>query len=48
MTEPGQYAGVPLVPLKTHIKMKAAMVHLPEMRRQLNRILKKLGLDADT
>lgn len=45
LTEPGQYGGVPLVPLQQHLKIKAAMVQLPEMRKQLKRILKKLGLN---
>ena len=47
MTTPGQYAGVPLVPLKEHIRMKAAMVHLPTMRKQLKLIMAKLGIHAE-
>ena len=38
--EPGEYGGVPLVPIQTHVKIKAALVHLPEMRKQLARLSK--------
>ncbi len=47
MTTPGQYAGIPLVPLKDHIRIKAAMVHLPAMRKQLKLVLTKLGLKTE-
>lgn len=47
ITRPGQYGGVPLQPLQQFLKMKAAMVHLPEMRRQIGKILRKLGLDEE-
>ncbi len=40
--EPGQYGGYPLVPLKKHLKAKASLVHLPEFRKQMNRVLRKL------
>jgi UDP-3-O-[3-hydroxymyristoyl] glucosamine N-acyltransferase len=40
--EPGQYGGYPLVPLKHHLKVRASTVHLPEFRKQLNRVLRKL------
>ena len=45
ITEPGQYGGNPLQPLQQFIKTKAAMTHLPEMRRQIQRILKHLGIE---
>ncbi len=45
ITEPGQYGGNPLMPLQQHLKMKAAMVHLADMRKQLNSVLKKLGIN---
>ncbi len=41
----GQYGGSPLVPLQQFIKMKAAMAHLPQMRKALKQITKHLGLD---
>lgn len=40
--EGGQYGGYPLVPLKRHLKIKASSVHLPELRKHMNRVLKKL------
>jgi UDP-3-O-[3-hydroxymyristoyl] glucosamine N-acyltransferase len=40
--EGGQYGGYPLVPLKQHLKIKASSVHLPELRKQMNRVLRKL------
>ena len=40
--KPGQYGGYPLQPLKQHLKTKASSVHIPEMRKQLNKVLKKL------
>jgi UDP-3-O-[3-hydroxymyristoyl] glucosamine N-acyltransferase len=45
ITEPGQYGGNPLMPLQQHLKMKAAMVHLAAMRKQLNSVLRKLGIE---
>jgi UDP-3-O-[3-hydroxymyristoyl] glucosamine N-acyltransferase len=44
LTEPGQYGGYPLVPLAQFLKIKAAMVQLPEMRKQLKQVMTKLGL----
>jgi UDP-3-O-[3-hydroxymyristoyl] glucosamine N-acyltransferase len=45
LKEPGQYGGQPLVPLQQFIRTKAALAHLPEMRKQLMKVMKKLGLD---
>lgn len=47
ISQPGQYGGSPLMPLQQFIKSKAAIVQLPEMRRQLSKIIKKLGLGDD-
>lgn len=44
ITKPGQYGGHPLMPLQQHIKMKAALTHLAEMRKSLSQVLKKLGI----
>jgi UDP-3-O-[3-hydroxymyristoyl] glucosamine N-acyltransferase len=38
LDQPGEYGGVPLVPLQRHLRIKAAMAHLPEMRKQLDRL----------
>ncbi len=48
ITTPGQYGGNPLQPLQEFLKTKAAITQLPEMRRQLNRILRHLGLEKDS
>lgn len=42
VTEPGQYGGYPLQPLKDFLKVKASSVHLPELRKNMNRVLRKL------
>jgi UDP-3-O-[3-hydroxymyristoyl] glucosamine N-acyltransferase len=47
MKTPGQYGGFPLAPLQHYIKTKAALSHLPEMRKQLSKIMKILKLDDD-
>lgn len=47
LNEPGQYGGVPLMPLQAFIKMKAALVQLPEMRKQLMRLTKKVFPDEN-
>lgn len=48
ISQPGQYGGSPLLPLQQHIKMKAALAHLPKMRKSLSLILKKLGIETDS
>lgn len=45
---PGDYGGVPLVPLQQHIKIKAAMIQLPEMRKQLARLMKRVFEGEDS
>lgn len=40
--QPGQYGGYPLQPLKDFLKVKASSVHLPELRKNMSRVLKKL------
>jgi len=47
ITEPGQYGGYPLQPLKDSLKTLANMVHLTRMRRQLSQILKHLNLSEE-
>jgi UDP-3-O-[3-hydroxymyristoyl] glucosamine N-acyltransferase len=46
--EPGSYGGVPLLPLQEHLRMKAASVHLPEMRKQVAKLMKKVFPDEIT
>ena len=40
--EPGQYGGYPLEPLSNFLKTKASSVHVPGLRKQMEKILKKL------
>ena len=42
VTEPGQYGGYPLQPLKAFLKSKATSVHLPQMRKDIKKLLKKV------
>ena len=44
VTEPGQYGGYPLQPLKDAMRTIATLGQLPEIRRNLNRVLKHLNL----
>ena len=47
ITEPGQFGGYPLQPLKDSLKTLANTTHLTKMRRQLSRIIKHLNLSED-
>jgi UDP-3-O-[3-hydroxymyristoyl] glucosamine N-acyltransferase len=40
--EPGPYGHYPAIPLKQALKVKASSVHLPEFRKNLNKVMKKL------
>ena len=40
--EPGQYGGYPLLPLTQHLKIQASRVHIPKMRKQMRKVMKKL------
>lgn len=39
---PGQYGGFPLAPLQDHLKIRAALLHLPSMRKQLSQLMSKV------
>jgi len=45
ITEPGFYGGFPPVPYKTFIKNQTSSAALYDMRRNLNKILKKIDID---
>lgn len=47
ITEPGQYGGYPLQPLKDSLKTLANSIHLTKMRKQLSRIAKHLSLEDE-
>jgi UDP-3-O-[3-hydroxymyristoyl] glucosamine N-acyltransferase len=42
LMEPGQYSGYPLQPLKDYLKTTASMVHLPRLRKDVARLMKKV------
>jgi UDP-3-O-[3-hydroxymyristoyl] glucosamine N-acyltransferase len=44
ISQPGQYGGYPLQPLQQALKTKSSLPHLPELRKEVSRILKHLGL----
>ncbi len=45
ITESGDYGGSPLLPLQQFLRMKSSMAHLPEMRKQINKLMKKIFPD---
>ena len=40
--KPGSYGGYPLEPLRKFLKTKASSVHVPELRKEMKKVLKKL------
>ena len=44
ITKPGAYAGHPLLPVKEHLKTLAVIAALPQMRKDITRLLSKIGL----
>jgi UDP-3-O-[3-hydroxymyristoyl] glucosamine N-acyltransferase len=48
ITEPGQtLGGYPVLPFREHLKTQSSLASLPKMRKQITKILKHLGLDAE-
>ena len=47
VTAPGAYAGYPLLPIKEHLKSTASIPKLPQLRKDVARILKHLGLKEE-
>lgn len=47
VTKPGFYGGYPFVELKHHLKTLAVFPHLVEMRKNMAKIMKKLGLTEE-
>ena len=41
----GQYGGFPIQPMKDYLRTQANLLHLTNMRKQLNKVLKHLGLE---
>lgn len=46
--EPGEYAGFPVQSLKRDMRVRAAIKNLPDLAKNVRRILKHLGLESDT
>lgn len=42
--KPGAYGGYPLQPLREHFKTQATLMMLPQLRKQIHRMMKQLGL----
>lgn len=40
--KPGAYGGYPIQPLKTYLKISSTLIHLPEMRKSISRLLKAM------
>lgn len=47
ITQPGQYGGYPLEPLRDSLKTLANTTHLTRLRKDLARVMKHLGLNAE-
>ena len=45
ITESGQYGGYPLQPLKDALKTLVSLGQLNDIRRNLNKVMKQLGLN---
>ncbi len=43
--KPGAYGGLPLQPLNDYLKTKAVIAQLPKMRKQLSKLIKKMGIE---
>lgn len=46
--EPGEYSGLPLQDLKAELRTRATLKHVPQMVKQVRRILKHLGLESES
>ncbi|NJL72351.1 MAG: hypothetical protein HC888_12625 [Candidatus Competibacteraceae bacterium] len=45
--QPGEYGGLPLQRVQDELRTRASLPYVPELRKQVSRILKHLGLDSD-
>jgi UDP-3-O-[3-hydroxymyristoyl] glucosamine N-acyltransferase len=48
ITTPGQYAGLPLQDLRLEMRTRASLKNLPDLVKQVRRILKHLGLESNS
>lgn len=44
--KPGQYSGLPLQDLRSEMRTRASLKHLPEIVKQMRKVLKHLGLES--
>lgn len=47
ITEPGQYGGYPIQPMRTYLKTQATLPNISDMKKQIAKILKHLQLDKE-
>lgn len=47
LLKPGKYGGYPIQPLNTSLKSLASLAQLPEIRKNLTRVMKHLGLQSE-
>jgi UDP-3-O-[3-hydroxymyristoyl] glucosamine N-acyltransferase len=43
--KPGAYGGNPLQPMQDYLRTRSSLAHVPQIRKQLNRIMKHLGIE---
>lgn len=48
VTEPGEYGGFPLQPMKSEMRLRATLKEVPTLVKQVRQILKHLGLDKSS
>lgn len=42
--KPGMYGGFPVIPYKDYLKVQASLASLPRLRKEVKKVMKKLGL----
>lgn len=47
ITEPGQYGGFPIQPVRDALRSGMSLAHLPEMRKNIAKIMKHLSLNSE-
>ena len=47
LTEPGQYGGFPIQPVRDALRSGMSLAHLPKIRKDVSKIMRHLALEAD-
>ena len=47
VTQPGDYGGFPIISYRDSLRAQASLEHLPQLRKNFNRLLEKLGITLD-